>query len=262
MYQGLKALIIEDRRENIVFLANNILKPKGFEVITAMDGEAGLRKALEEQPDVIITDLNLPKLHGLDILADLNDRDCRIPTIVMTFQGSEETVIKAFRLGAKDYLIKPFTIDDIDAALKRVWPDSPQRNKTVVSAAPDKPLTPVAPVAPAPAIAAAVSAPDPAILQVLQQKLLEHQQATERWRQESLRLGELLAKQKNLTVEARNKAKAMAQFIHLQQKEIIQQKQDAVKLKKQIAALSESIAIFTSRLETQARQFNISSPQS
>lgn len=257
MYQGLKALIIEDRRENIVFLANNILKPKGFEVITAMDGESGLRKALEEQPDVIITDLNLPKLHGLDILADLNDRNCRIPTIVMTFQGSEETVIKAFRLGAKDYLVKPFTVDDIDAALKRVWPDAPPQSKTSAAVAPVKAVVPPPdPVAPSP------PAEDPAILQALQQKLFEHQQATERWRQESLRLGELLAKQKNLTIEARNKAKAMAQFIHLQQKEIIQQKQEALKLKKQIAALSESIASFTSRLETQARQFNISSPQS
>ncbi|NIP28920.1 MAG: response regulator, partial [Phycisphaerae bacterium] len=124
---GLKVLIIEDRRENIVFLANNILKPKGFEVITAMDGETGLRKALEENPNLIITDLNLPKLHGLDILADLQDRGSNIPSIVMTFHGSEETAIRAFRLGARDYLIKPFQIEEVEKAIERalVLPKQP-----------------------------------------------------------------------------------------------------------------------------------------
>jgi DNA-binding response OmpR family regulator len=117
-----KVLIIEDRRENIVFIANNILRPEGWEVITARDGKLGLQKAIEEQPDLIISDLKLPTMHGLDVLEELNKRGHRIPTIVMTFHGSEETAIRAFRLGAVDYLIKPFEIDDmlnaIDRALK------------------------------------------------------------------------------------------------------------------------------------------------
>jgi DNA-binding response OmpR family regulator len=114
-----KVLIIEDRRENIVFIANNILKPEGWEVITARDGELGLQKAIEEKPDLIITDLKLPKMHGLDVLEELNNRGFRIPTIVMTFHGSEETAIRAFRLGAADYLIKPFEIEDIMNAIDR-----------------------------------------------------------------------------------------------------------------------------------------------
>ena len=63
-----KVLIIEDRRETLVFIANNILKPEGWEIITARDGELGLQKALEEKPNLIITDLKLPKMHGLDML--------------------------------------------------------------------------------------------------------------------------------------------------------------------------------------------------
>jgi DNA-binding response OmpR family regulator len=118
-----KVLIIEDRRENIVFIANNILRPEGWEVITARDGKLGLQKAIEEKPDLIITDLKLPTMHGLDVLEELNKRGYHIPTIVMTFHGSEETAIRAFRLGAIDYLIKPFEIDDmlnaIDRALQR-----------------------------------------------------------------------------------------------------------------------------------------------
>jgi len=114
-----KVLIIEDRRENIVFIANNILKPEGWDVITARDGKLGLQKAIEEKPDLIITDLKLPTMHGLDVLEELNKRGYHIPTIVMTFHGSEETAIRAFRLGAIDYLIKPFEIDDMMNAIDR-----------------------------------------------------------------------------------------------------------------------------------------------
>ena len=85
---GRKVLIIEDRRENIVFIANNILRPEGWEVITARDGKLGLRKAIEEKPDLIITDLKLPTMHGLDVLEELIKRGFHIPTIVMTFHGS------------------------------------------------------------------------------------------------------------------------------------------------------------------------------
>ncbi|MFN8457531.1 MAG: response regulator [Anaerolineae bacterium] len=114
-----KVLIIEDRRENIVFIANNILKPLGYEVITAMDGPTGLSKAQEESPDLIISDLKLPGMGGLEVLEQLRQNGFNIPTIVMTFHGTEETAVKALRLGACDYLIKPFTLDEMQAALER-----------------------------------------------------------------------------------------------------------------------------------------------
>lgn len=116
-----KILIIEDRRENIVFIANNILKPLGYEVITAMDGPTGLTKAQEETPDLIISDLKLPGLGGLEVLEQLRQKGINIPTIVMTFHGTEETAVRALRLGARDYLIKPFTIEEMQAALERAF---------------------------------------------------------------------------------------------------------------------------------------------
>lgn len=114
-----KVLIVDDRRENIVFLANNILRPKGYEVITAMDGEKGLRKALEEKPDLIIMDLRMPKMNGLEVLAALRREQCQIPVILTTFHGSESVAIEAFRLGIKDYIIKPYTVEDMEKALER-----------------------------------------------------------------------------------------------------------------------------------------------
>ncbi len=114
-----KVLIIDDRRENIVFLANNILKPKGYDVITAMDGEKGLHKALEEKPDLIIMDLRMPKMNGLEVLTALREAQCPIPVILTTFHGSESVAIEAFRLGVKDYVIKPYTVKEMEEAIKR-----------------------------------------------------------------------------------------------------------------------------------------------
>jgi DNA-binding response OmpR family regulator len=131
-----KVLIIEDRRENIVFIANNVLKPMGYTISTARDGELGLQKAIAEQPDLIITDIKLPKMSGLAVLENLREQKINIPTIVMTFHGTEETAVRALRAGAKDYLIKPFTFDELQAALQRAHISSPP-------AQPGQPLKPV-----------------------------------------------------------------------------------------------------------------------
>ncbi len=114
-----RVLIIDDRRDNIVFLANNILKPKGYRIITAMDGEKGLHKALEEKPDLIIMDLRMPKMNGLEVLTALRKEQCHIPVILTTFHGSESVVIEAFRLGVKDYVIKPYTVEEMEEAIQR-----------------------------------------------------------------------------------------------------------------------------------------------
>ena len=116
---GEKILIVDDRRENIVFLANDIFRPAGYQVITAMDGERGLQKALEENPDLIITDMQMPRMTGDEMIHALREAGHTIPVILTTFHGSESAAIKAFRAGATDYLIKPFTVDEILEAVKR-----------------------------------------------------------------------------------------------------------------------------------------------
>lgn len=115
-----KVLIVDDRRENIVFLANNILKPKGYEIITAMDGKKGLRRALEEKPDLIIMDLKLPEMDGLEVLSALRQQQCHIPVILTTYHDSASVIIEAFRLGARDYVIKPYTVEEMEGAIQRV----------------------------------------------------------------------------------------------------------------------------------------------
>ena len=116
---GETILIVEDRRENIVHLANNILKPNGYEVLTAMDGQRGLKRILSDNPDLVIMDLNMPRMDGLEVLAALQERGDKTPVILTTFYGSEQVAQQALQLGAVDYVVKPYQIDTMLSAIRR-----------------------------------------------------------------------------------------------------------------------------------------------
>jgi PAS domain S-box-containing protein len=121
---GERVLVVDDHRDSVEFIVDHILKPNGYQALTAKDGEKGLRKALTENPDLIIMDHNMPKMTGLQVMEALKEKGLTIPVILMTFYGSESLAVQFFRLGVKDYLIKPFTIEDmlesIDRALTEV----------------------------------------------------------------------------------------------------------------------------------------------
>jgi two-component system NtrC family sensor kinase len=116
---GETILVIDDRRENLLFLANSVLRPEGYEVITATDGKQGFDKALAEKPDLIITDLKMPRMSGLELMAALRREGVYIPVILTTFYGSEQAAIQAFRLGAKDYIIKPYEVQEMLESVER-----------------------------------------------------------------------------------------------------------------------------------------------
>ncbi len=106
-------LIIEDSEETINFLSESILSPGGYEILTARDGQTGLRRALQEEPDLILLDLNLPRMSGMQVLQALQTRGSDIPVVLMTFYGSEEIAVEAFRFGVKNYIIKPFKPQEV-----------------------------------------------------------------------------------------------------------------------------------------------------
>jgi len=116
---GETILIVEDRRENIVHLANNVLKPKGYQILTAMDGQLGLKRILKDKPDLVILDLNMPKMDGLEVLATLQERGIETPVILTTFYGSEQVARQALRLGAVDYIVKPYDIGEMLESVER-----------------------------------------------------------------------------------------------------------------------------------------------
>jgi two-component system phosphate regulon sensor histidine kinase PhoR len=126
---GEKVLVIEDKPEMIQILTDYVLGPQGYVTLTALDGEKGLRMALSEEPDLVILDLRMPKMSGLQVLQTLRELQCPVPVILITAYGSEEVVVRALRLGANDYVAKPFELDEMINAIERVLSKSRQEKE-------------------------------------------------------------------------------------------------------------------------------------
>jgi CheY-like chemotaxis protein len=116
---GETVLIVEDSRENIVHLANYVLRPRGYRVITAMDGQQGLERVLTDRPDLIILDLNMPEMDGLEVLAALQELRVDIPVILTTVYESEQVAQQALQRGAADYVVKPFSVSEMINAVEQ-----------------------------------------------------------------------------------------------------------------------------------------------
>ena len=122
---GETVLVVEDHRENIVHLVNNVLKPGGYNVITAMDGRLGLKRILSDNPDLVILDLNMPGMDGLEVLDSLQKRQVDTPVILTTFYGSEQVAEQALRLGAAAYVVKPYQRDEMMRAIDKALAGRP-----------------------------------------------------------------------------------------------------------------------------------------
>ncbi|MCP5094565.1 MAG: GAF domain-containing protein [Chloroflexi bacterium] len=112
-------LVIDDSREMVKHLIDDVLPIFGYKTIHAYDGQTGLQLIREEEPDLVMLDYNLPEMTGIDVLQQMAQESISTPVVLMTGYGSELSAIKAFRLGAKDYLIKPFTVDEILETIDR-----------------------------------------------------------------------------------------------------------------------------------------------
>ena len=90
----------------------------GIEVIAAMNAGAGVEAVETSKPDAVLLDVVLPDMSGLDAFKLIQDRDPRLPVIIATAAGSSETAIEAMKLGAYDYLTKPFDMDELEARVR------------------------------------------------------------------------------------------------------------------------------------------------
>lgn len=126
---GETVLAVDDRDDSLKFLREYVLEPHGYNMLEANNGQRALEIALSQKVDLIISDLVMPKMGGLELLESLREKGIDTPAILMTFHGSEGTAVRAFRLGARDYIIKPFAIDEMLNAIDRALTESRLRHE-------------------------------------------------------------------------------------------------------------------------------------
>jgi len=114
-----KILIVEDEPNMVAGLRDNF-EFEGYQVISAPDGVAGLERALSEAPDLVILDVMMPRMSGLDVCRQLKTKKPAIPIIMLTARGQEVDKVVGLELGADDYITKPFSIRELLARVKAV----------------------------------------------------------------------------------------------------------------------------------------------
>jgi len=111
---GGRLLIVEDEPALIRGLKDSFTS-RGYEVLTAADGESGLKLAFSADPDLILLDIMLPRVNGFEICRAIRAQNLKTPILMLTAKGQEEDIILGLNLGADDYITKPFRIGELAA---------------------------------------------------------------------------------------------------------------------------------------------------
>ncbi|MDH5606249.1 MAG: response regulator, partial [Anaerolineae bacterium] len=112
-------ILVVDDEQKILKLAKDFLENGNFRVITAADGSEGLSLARQEKPDLIVLDLNLPKMDGLDVCRAVR-RESDVPIIMLTARVEETDRLIGLEIGADDYITKPFSPRELVARIRVV----------------------------------------------------------------------------------------------------------------------------------------------
>ena len=117
--QNVARILVVDDEPKIVQLVRDYLERAGFAVSTARDGDEALMRAHSERPDLIVLDLGLPRLDGLEVTRRLR-RDSGVPIIMLTARDDETDKVVGLELGADDYVTKPFSPRELEARVRAV----------------------------------------------------------------------------------------------------------------------------------------------
>jgi two-component system alkaline phosphatase synthesis response regulator PhoP len=115
----MKTILVVDDEPKIVGLARDYLEHAGFAVVSASDGSEALARARADAPDLIVLDLGLPKLDGLDVARALR-RDSNVPIVILSGRSDESDKLVGLELGADDYVTKPFSPKELVARVRAV----------------------------------------------------------------------------------------------------------------------------------------------
>jgi DNA-binding response OmpR family regulator len=126
-----RILIIEDETPMRTALAD-LLSSEGYRVLTAADGESGLQRALDEKPGLILLDIMLPKLDGFALCAELRRLSHAMPVLMLTAKGQIEDRVTGLDAGADDYLVKPFSTEELLARVRALLRRVERKTKSPV----------------------------------------------------------------------------------------------------------------------------------
>jgi DNA-binding response OmpR family regulator len=112
-----RILIIEDETPMRTALAD-VLEGEGYRALTAADGESGLKCAITEKPDLILLDIMMPRLDGFEVCAELRRLSNPVPVLMLTAKGQVEDRVTGLDAGADDYLVKPFSTEELLARVR------------------------------------------------------------------------------------------------------------------------------------------------
>lgn len=131
---GIRVLVVDDSRDLREFVVKYILEPHGFEPLEAADGIEGMQHIARENVGLVLLDLEMPRMNGFEMLEALHAGRYEVPVILMTSHGSEEIAVEVFRKGVRDYVIKPFTAEEMLGAIQRALKEIQlQREKQVLT---------------------------------------------------------------------------------------------------------------------------------
>jgi DNA-binding response OmpR family regulator len=115
-----RILVAEDNKLILETIAHSLSR-EGYELTKAFDGKECLKILEELEPDLIITDLYMPSINGHEVISTLRDeRHSRIPILVLSAAGDEDNVLKAFELGADDFMTKPFSLVELNIRVRKL----------------------------------------------------------------------------------------------------------------------------------------------
>ncbi|TDM04519.1 response regulator transcription factor [Macrococcus carouselicus] len=114
-----KILVVDDEQSIVTLLKYN-LQQAGYEVETAFDGEEGLEKVFTERPDLLVLDLMLPKMDGVEVCKAIRNEKNQIPILMLTAKDDEFDKVLGLELGADDYMTKPFSPREVVARVKAI----------------------------------------------------------------------------------------------------------------------------------------------
>ena len=122
-------LLVVDDNPKVAWMLREGLDRDEYEILAAPDGKKGIQMMIEEQPRVIILDIKLPGMNGMEVLERIRSINRRVEIIMLSGYGETKQIVRAMQLGASDFISKPFDVEEVDIHIRSVLEESGWRVK-------------------------------------------------------------------------------------------------------------------------------------